>query len=93
MNEPIRQCIVCRQKKVKRRLLRIVRTPRGNVEFDPNQKEEGRGLYVCSNLSCIQKAQSKDLVSRFFGKQIPVSLYFRMAEHLLLYEKRLIKKL
>lgn len=82
MEAPIRQCIVCRQRKTKRSLLRIVRTPRG-VEFDSSQKKEGRGYYLCAEQTCLQRAKSSDLISRLCGIKAPESLYIQLAESLM----------
>lgn len=50
---PMRTCVMCRQQKDKRELMRIVRTPEGKVAFDPTGKANGRGAYVCSSEECL----------------------------------------
>lgn len=45
---PMRTCVVCREKRPKRELLRIVRTPEGEVVVDPVGRANGRGGYVCN---------------------------------------------
>ena len=45
---PMRTCVVCREKKPKHELLRIVRTPEGEVLVDASGKLNGRGGYVCT---------------------------------------------
>jgi len=47
-----RTCLGCRQVKAKRELLRIVRTPDGNIEIDITGRKAGRGSYLCPNLEC-----------------------------------------
>jgi len=49
---PQRTCLGCRQVKAKRELIRIVRTPEGNIEIDITGKKAGRGTYLCPNLEC-----------------------------------------
>jgi uncharacterized protein len=49
---PQRTCIACRSSDAKRQLLRIVRTPDGQVEIDPTGKKNGRGAYLCKLKSC-----------------------------------------
>ena len=49
---PERTCITCRQKRPKRELTRIVRTPQGTVEIDPGGKKAGRGAYLCNVQNC-----------------------------------------
>jgi predicted RNA-binding protein YlxR (DUF448 family) len=53
---PLRTCITCRQRRPKRALIRIVRTPEGGLKPDPRGKEPGRGAYVCPDRDCWQAA-------------------------------------
>jgi hypothetical protein len=49
---PLRTCIACRQKRPKRDLIRVVRTPDGSIQVDPRGKQAGRGAYVCASRPC-----------------------------------------
>lgn len=53
---PIRTCIVCRQSRGKRDLVRIVRSPEGVVQVDPSGKAAGRGAYLCRAGVCWRGA-------------------------------------
>jgi predicted RNA-binding protein YlxR (DUF448 family) len=54
--------VACRQVKAKRGLVRLVRTPGGDIEFDATGKREGRGAYLCPTRECLEKAlQGKQL--------------------------------
>ena len=53
---PMRMCVGCREMKEKRTLIRIVRTPEGNVELDPTGKKSGRGAYVCRRAECLRRS-------------------------------------
>ncbi|MCB9007900.1 MAG: YlxR family protein [Ardenticatenaceae bacterium] len=53
---PQRTCFVCREKRDKRRLTRLVRTPEGSVLVDPTGKQNGRGAYLCDQSTCWDKA-------------------------------------
>ncbi|MFA0816460.1 MAG: RNase P modulator RnpM [Anaerofustis sp.] len=55
---PMRTCVMCKTKTDKRQLLRIVRTPEGNVEFDPTGKKNGRGAYLCTKEDCINSVRN-----------------------------------
>lgn len=55
--KPQRTCIVCRTTETKNSLLRLVRSPEGEICFDPTGKMNGRGAYVCS-VACLEKALS-----------------------------------
>ena len=52
---PQRTCFVCREKRDKRQLTRLVRTPEGSVLVDPTGKQNGRGAYVCDQSACWDK--------------------------------------
>ena len=52
---PQRTCVACRQVKDKRALLRLVRTPSGEVEIDARGKTDGRGAYICPTPACLEQ--------------------------------------
>ena len=53
--KPQRSCIVCRQKTDKQQLTRIVKTPDSGIVVDRTGKQNGRGAYLCNQLSCWDK--------------------------------------
>lgn len=53
---PQRMCVGCREMKNKRELIRVVRTPEGNIELDPTGKLAGRGAYLCPQNQCLELA-------------------------------------
>ena len=53
---PMRMCVGCRDMFPKKQLLRIVRSPEGEVSLDPIGKKSGRGAYVCRQESCLMRA-------------------------------------
>ena len=53
---PLRICVGCRTKKPKRELIRLVRTPEGELRLDPGGKISGRGAYICRQQSCLEVA-------------------------------------
>ncbi|NLA26243.1 MAG: YlxR family protein, partial [Firmicutes bacterium] len=53
---PLRICVGCREKKPKQELLRLVRTPQGEILLDRGGKVSGRGAYICRRTSCLGKA-------------------------------------
>ena len=61
---PLRTCVACRTTGAKRGLVRIVRTPQGNVEVDATGKAAGRGAYLCHRRQCWQEALKKDALAR-----------------------------
>lgn len=67
---PQRSCVACRQVRSKGDLLRIVRTPGGEVDVDPTGKAAGRGAYVCRDERCAQRAVEQKKLARALG--VPV---------------------
>ena len=47
---PMRSCIVTKEKLPKQELIRVVRTPEGNVIVDLTGKANGRGAYLKKDL-------------------------------------------
>ncbi|MBQ7460316.1 MAG: YlxR family protein [Oscillospiraceae bacterium] len=72
---PMRQCVGCRTMRPKSELLRIVRSPEGEVTFDPTGKKAGRGAYICKNPDCLKKAIKSRGLSRAFEAEIPDEVF------------------
>ena len=53
---PMRQCLGCREMKPKKELIRVVRTPEGEVLLDPTGRRNGRGAYLCCKKECLARA-------------------------------------
>ena len=66
---PMRMCVGCREMKEKRELIRIVRTPDGEVIMDATGKKSGRGAYVCRKADCLKRA----IKQRQLERQLDVS--------------------
>jgi hypothetical protein len=62
-HQPQRICLACRTVQPKRELVRIVRTPDQQVVVDFTGKANGRGVYVCRNAVCWEKALIKERLS------------------------------
>lgn len=63
-HKPQRTCIACRQTQDKRELIRVVRTPEGNVIIDPTGKANGRGAYLCRKPDCWHKGLHKGRIAQ-----------------------------
>ncbi len=74
---PLRTCVACRQEKPKRSLVRVVRTPAGEIEADPTGKKPGRGAYLCAARPCWETALKKRLLEH--ALQSPISPQGRVA--------------
>ena len=58
---PLRTCIVCRQKRPKREMIRVVCSPQGDIQVDPRGKLPGRGAYLCPTVRCWQNLSGQAL--------------------------------
>lgn len=72
---PLRMCVGCREMKPKAQLLRVVKTPQGEIVLDTTGRKNGRGAYVCNCGKCIQRAQKSGAFSRALGEAIPDDVY------------------
>ena len=67
---PMRMCVGCREMKPKKELIRVVRSPEGEVSLDPIGKKPGRGAYVCRNAACLQRAIRQKQLERQLETQL-----------------------
>jgi len=67
---PMRQCLGCREMKPKRELIRVVRSPQGEISLDFHGKKPGRGAYLCPN-----QARKSKALERAFSLPIPDDVY------------------
>lgn len=72
---PMRQCLGCREMKPKRELIRVVRSPEGEVSLDFKGKKPGRGAYLCPASACLAKARKSKALERAFSTPIPAEVY------------------
>lgn len=72
---PMRQCLGCREIKPKKELIRVVRSPEGEISLDFRGKANGRGAYVCPNGDCLKKAVKARALERAFSCRIPQEVY------------------
>ena len=79
---PQRQCMGCRERKPKRDMIRIVRTPEGVVSLDFGGKMNGRGAYICPNPECLKKVQKSKALDRSLEVTIPDEVYERLAKEM-----------
>ena len=72
---PQRQCVGCRTMKDKKALIRVVRTPEGQIVLDATGKKSGRGAYLCPDMACLKKARKSRALERAFSLEIPDAVY------------------
>ncbi|GAA0683083.1 MULTISPECIES: RNase P modulator RnpM [Clostridium] len=68
---PQRMCNGCMEMKPKKELIRIVKSPEGEVTVDLTGKKPGRGAYICKNVECLEKAFKTKKLSR--SLETPIS--------------------
>ena len=79
---PMRQCLGCREMKPKRELIRVVRSPEGEISLDFRGKAPGRGAYLCPDPQCLKKAIKARALERAFSTQIPEEIYARLEQEM-----------
>ena len=79
---PQRQCMGCRERKAKRELIRVVRTPEGDVKLDFSGKLNGRGAYLCPDAECLKKAIRSKALDRSLEVTIPEDVYARLEKEM-----------
>ena len=75
---PQRQCLGCREMRNKRDLIRVVRSPEGEISLDFKGKKPGRGAYVCPDPVCLARARKSRALERAFETAIPAEVYDQM---------------
>ena len=68
---PMRMCVGCREMKEKKELIRVVRSPEGEVSLDPVGKKSGRGAYVCRSAECLKRAIKQKQLERQLDVTLP----------------------
>ena len=81
MSAPTRMCMVCRQRKPKSELTRIVKNTSG-VKLDFTGKADGRGAYICKRLECQEKLVKTKALNRSFHENIDVETYNKILEEI-----------
>lgn len=79
---PVRMCTGCNEHKPKKELIRVVRSPEGEISIDHKGKKSGRGAYICPSMDCLKKARKAKRLERVFACQIPDEVYERLEEEL-----------
>ena len=72
---PMRSCVITKEKLPKNELLRIVKTPEGNIVIDLTGKINGRGAYIKRDISVLDKAIKSKILDRVLDTEIKVDIY------------------
>ena len=80
---PLRRCLGCNEQKPKQELLRVVRSPEGEISLDFTGKKSGRGAYICRNVKCLKKAVKSHRIDKNLECTVPDEVYENMERELL----------
>ena len=79
---PVRQCLGCREHKPKPELIRVVRSPEGEVSLDFKGKKPGRGAYLCPDPECLKRARKSRALERAFSAPLPDEVWGQLEEQM-----------
>lgn len=79
---PMRQCTGCRVMKPKKELIRVVKSPEGDISLDFKGKASGRGAYVCPDPECLKKAIKSRALERALDTKIPEEIYAQLTREM-----------
>lgn len=72
---PMRKCVASQEMKPKKELFRIVRTPDGEISYDPTGKKSGRGTYLSKDRDCIERAKKQNILAKHLNAEVTGEVY------------------
>lgn len=82
-NIPQRSCVICKSKKNKNELVRVVKNNKGIVSIDETGKEDGRGAYICSNMKCFELAIKSRKIEKKLEIEFQEEFYTKLKDIIL----------
>lgn len=79
---PMRMCLGCNEMKPKMELIRVAKSPEGEISLDFKGKAPGRGAYICRSTDCLSKARKARRLEKSFSCKIEESVYEVMMNEL-----------
>lgn len=80
--QPERKCLGCGEKKPKKELIRILRTPEGRVILDTTGKASGRGAYLCPSEKCFARVRKAKRLEFSLSAQVEEATYQALEEEI-----------
>ncbi|ERK30616.1 MULTISPECIES: RNase P modulator RnpM [Clostridium] len=77
---PMRMCNGCMEMKPKKELIRIVKSPTGEISVDLTGKKSGRGAYICKNVECLEKSYKAKRLNKNLESEINAEIYEKLKE-------------
>lgn len=72
---PMRTCVVTREKYPKQELVRVVRTPEGEIIIDTTGKANGHGAYLKKDITVFEKAEKNKCLNKILEVEVPNSIF------------------
>lgn len=72
---PMRMCIGCGEMKPKKELIRVVKSPEGEISLDFTGKKSGRGAYICQSQECLTGAEKSHRLEKSFSCRVAPEVY------------------
>lgn len=72
---PVRQCLGCNEHLPKASLIRVVRSPEGEISLDTTGKKSGRGAYICKKSACFKKARKNGRIASTLGVAVSDEIF------------------
>ena len=79
---PMRKCVGCGEMKNKKELIRVLKTPEGEILLDASGRKNGRGAYLCPSSDCLRKAERSRGLERALGARIPPEIYEKLRKEM-----------
>ena len=79
---PLRKCLGCMSSFPKKELVRVLKTPEGEVIVDLTGKKSGRGAYICKDTTCLKKAIKSKRIQSNLEIEIPEEIYLELEKEL-----------
>ncbi|MFW5972014.1 MAG: RNase P modulator RnpM [Bacillota bacterium] len=80
---PIRKCVGCNERKEKKDLIRIVyNRDNKKVLIDKGKKAQGRGVYICPKLECLENAKKSKSIKRSLKISISDEIYEKLKKEI-----------
>lgn len=72
-----------RRNEAQKELVRVVKTPEGEISLDPTGKMNGRGAYLCKDPQCLRKAQKSKRIEKALSCTVPDEIYNKLEQELI----------
>lgn len=79
---PMRTCVITKEKLPKSELIRVVRTPLGEIIVDETGRANGRGAYLKKDIEVFEKAKTSKVLNRHLEMEVPDSVFEELKKHI-----------